>query len=95
METQSPISDPGEAARSRLAAHAARKLTTAMRLYWSARELKAAALRAHDIVALALFPLIGEMGMVGCLLVPLETESELREAEERMRAASGMAGKKD
>ena len=41
----------------------------------------AAALRAHDIVALALFPLIGEMGMVGCLLVPLEAESELEEAE--------------
>lgn len=54
----------------------------------------AAALRAHDLVALALFPLIGEMGMVGCLLVPLEeADAELGAAKNGwQRACRALAG---
>lgn len=38
------------------------------------RELRTA-LRAHGVPALAAFPLFGEMGVVGCLVVPLGSDS--------------------
>ena len=47
----------------------------------------AAALRAHDLPALALFPLNGETGIVGCLLVPLEAEAELPGRSDGWKAA--------
>jgi CheY-like chemotaxis protein len=46
-----------------------------------------AALRAHELAALALFPLNGETGIVGCLLVPLDAESEIPTNSDGWKAA--------
>lgn len=53
----------------------------------AAADSLSAALRAHDLPALALFPLNGETGIVGCLLVPLEADAELPDRSAGWRAA--------
>ena len=46
------------------------------------------ALLSHGVQSLATFPLLGEAGTVGCIVVPLKTDSDL---DERLHQAWGLA----
>lgn len=48
----------------------------------------AAALRAHAMEGLALLPLLGEVGAVGCLVIPVPSEWDWPEGQERHRILS-------